>query len=104
MICDMPTVNDYLIDVLLPSKEISVKVLNGMSRESNVSGDFQLAIEPRIKWKELEIRYKEPESEEIKPEEPEIKKIRKENSILVAEDALFLQLTYHFIHYKKEKS
>lgn len=83
----MLTVNDYLIGVVSPSKAISVQVLNGMSGESNVSDDFQLPIEPRIKWEEPEIKPEEPErSEEIKPEEPEIKKVKKEESIFVDEE------------------
>nr|CDS34278.1 hypothetical protein HmN_000580200 [Hymenolepis microstoma]CUU98122.1 hypothetical transcript [Hymenolepis microstoma] len=81
----MLTINDYLIGVVSPSKAISVQVLNGISGESNASDDFQLPIQPRIKWEEPEFKQEEPESEEIKPEEPEIKKIKKEDSIFVDE-------------------
>lgn len=84
----MLAVNDYLIGVVSPSKAISVQVLNGMPGESNLSDEFQLPIEPRVKWEEPEIKPEEPwESEEIKPEEPEIKKVKKEEeSIFVDEE------------------
>ncbi|VUZ38823.1 unnamed protein product, partial [Hymenolepis diminuta] len=69
----MLTVNDYLIGVVSPSKTI----------KSCESDDFQLPIEPRIKWEEAEIKPEEPwESKKTKPEEPEIKK-EEEESIFV---------------------
>ncbi|KAM3180375.1 hypothetical protein ACTXT7_016401 [Hymenolepis weldensis] len=66
-------------------KAISVQVLNGMYGESSASDDFQLPIEPRIKWEETEIEPEEQESQEIKQEKPEIKK-EEEESIFVDKD------------------
>lgn len=57
-----------------------------MPRESNISNDIQLPIEPQIKWEEPTVKGEDPETQTNTSDQPEIQEINTEDNILVDEE------------------